>query len=54
LVGADVDHDILDAVQASGATSVLVDVLPGPRDTVLTELDVLAGMVAARCAAAKD
>jgi hypothetical protein len=54
LVGADVDHNILDAVQTSGATSVLVDVLPGPRDTVLTRLDVLAGMVAARGARAKN
>jgi alkanesulfonate monooxygenase SsuD/methylene tetrahydromethanopterin reductase-like flavin-dependent oxidoreductase (luciferase family) len=54
LVGAGVDHDILDAVQASGATSVLVDVGPGPRDSVLTHLDVLAAMVAARGAAVKD
>jgi probable F420-dependent oxidoreductase len=52
LVGAKVDQNILDAVEASGATSILVDVLPGPRDSVLSKLDVLAEVVAARGAAA--
>jgi hypothetical protein len=52
LVGGKVDQNILDAVEASGATSILVDVLPGPRDSVLSKLDVLAEVVAARGAAA--
>jgi probable F420-dependent oxidoreductase len=48
LVGSNVDERILDTVQQHGATTVLVDVLPGPRDSVLRELDLLAEMVRSR------
>jgi probable F420-dependent oxidoreductase len=48
LVGSKVDHKILDEVQENGATAVLVDVLPAPRDSVLRDLDALADVVSAR------
>jgi hypothetical protein len=48
LLGSHVDHDMLDTLQQSGATTVLVDVPPESRDAVLRHLDRIAEVVAAR------
>ena len=48
------DLEVISLVGAKVDQNVLVDVLPGPRDSVLSDLDVLAEVVAARGAAAGD
>jgi alkanesulfonate monooxygenase SsuD/methylene tetrahydromethanopterin reductase-like flavin-dependent oxidoreductase (luciferase family) len=45
LLGAGVDAAVLESARQLGATSVLVDVLPEPRDDVLRALDALSAQV---------